>query len=110
MIQFGESFSVVSLPLPAPEDLEADDVNFEPAPNAIDPDPACSGSVNAPTAPAGKACFYIGSFSGVGGPTLEGRELIGTDGRRGLVVRSQDPTPGNPPEQTVFGTWAYTAP
>ena len=52
---------VESFPVPAPTALTSTDVNFGSAPGtfAQDLDPACTGSLEQPTAPAGKVCIYL---------------------------------------------------
>ena len=100
-----------SFPLPAPADLTDAQVNFNPSTVGGDDDPACSGSFNAPTAPAGKVCVYhngtgqcfadasaTGVAIGGGGP--QSRFGFGIDG-------PTCPAPGN---ASIRGTWAYTAP
>jgi hypothetical protein len=88
------------------------------ATNNAEEDPACAGTALAPTAPAGRLCFYIG-----GGPTglvnVDANSLAvfhGTGGadastafeeRSGGVVRVQAAAAG---EVAARGVWAYTAP
>lgn len=97
---------VVQLPGLAPSDLTDAVVNFAPATAAVDADPTCTGTPNAPTAPAGKVCLYLASTQGLN-TTVEGQAIPGLLGSRaGFVVHAAnlDSSTG------VFGTWAYTAP
>lgn len=100
---------VISLPLPAPDPLSAEDVNFaDPDGLAIgDGDPSCTGTIREPTAPPGKVCLYANvrngdtdSFSG---------EALSTfiDSRNGFRVVGAGNFTGR---ATLEGTWAYTAP
>ena len=104
----GEVDFLVSLPAPAPVALTDTTVNFEVSGSGIDDDPTCAGTVDAPTAPAGKACIYDGSNVG-GSPDLSG-ESIGSDptaNRLGFIVLVETAAPGS---VQAHGTWAYTAP
>jgi hypothetical protein len=95
---------VVQLPGLASADLSDETVNFSPG--AGEADVSCSGSPNAPTAPAGKVCLYLTSFQGVA-PTVDGEAiplLLGS--RAGFVIHVADASVS----AGVFGTWAYTAP
>ena len=108
----------VSFPLPAPVALTDAKVQFgaSTAGPVGDADPACTGSVANPTAPAGKVCIYVnegpnGTRSNV---TLTGFKLsaagVNTEADRyGFEVRMVDAgtVPGT---LRAEGTWAYTAP
>lgn len=81
-----------------------------------DADPACTGSVANPTAPAGKVCIYVneGPNGTRSNSTLTGFKLsaagVNTDAdRHGFMVRIVDAgtVPGT---LRAEGTWAYTAP
>jgi len=115
-LAFNNSYLIsVSFPLRAPAPL--DDANVNVAPNTVagDPDPSCTGSADAPTAPPGKVCIYIGSSNNA---LVTGFSLIapgsGTsrDGDEfGFIVRIlDDGTVGNTATTSAEGTWAYTAP
>jgi hypothetical protein len=96
---------VVQLPGMAPADLSNGTVNF--AAGGADADPACSGTVTAPTAPAGKVCLYLSSAAG-SGTAVDGQAIPGLAGSRsGFVVHATNAALG---ETGAFGTWAYTAP
>lgn len=101
-----------SFPVPAPAGLSDAQVNFAPSSVGGDDDSACSGSFNAPTAPAGKVCIYhngtgdcfqdataTGIAIGGGGP--QSRFGFGING-------PACPTAGG--NASIRGTWAYTAP
>jgi|GEM_PF-1946434 len=108
----------VSFPLPAPQPLTDSKVQFgaTTAGPVGDADPACTGTVANPTAPAGKVCIYVnegpnGTRSNV---TLTGFKLsaagVNTEADRyGFEVRLVDAgtVPGT---LRAEGTWAYTAP
>jgi len=107
-----------SFPLPAPVALKDSNVQFgaNTAGPVGDADPACTGSVAEPTAPAGKVCIY--SNEGPNGTrsnsTLTGFKLsaagVNTEADRyGFEVRMVDAgtVPGT---VRAEGTWAYTAP
>lgn len=107
-----------SFPLPAPQRLTDSRVNFgaNTASPVGDADPACTGSVANPTAPANKVCIY--SNEGPNGTrsnsTLTGFKLsaagVATDADAyGFTVRIVDAgtVPGT---LRAEGTWAYTAP
>jgi len=97
---------VVQLPGLAPTDLIDETVNFANATGAIDVDLSCTGTPNAPTAPAGKVCLYLSATQGLD-TTVEGTaipQLVGS--RSGFVVHAASLTSAT----GAFGTWAYTAP
>lgn len=113
-----------SFPIKAPVPLSDAQVNVAPYTGVVqigsaavagDADSTCTGSVDAPTAPAGKVCIYIGSFDNA---TVTGFKLIGpgTTGTQpgdayGFIVRIIDGGKvGNTATEAAEGTWAYTAP
>lgn len=97
---------VVQLPGLAPTDLSDTTVNFASAVGPVDVDPACTGTPNAPTAPAGKVCLYLSTTQNVD-TTVEGTAIPSLAGSRaGFVVHAAALNSAT----GVFGTWAYTAP
>lgn len=97
---------VVQLPGLAPSDLTDATVNFGITTAAVDADSTCTGTPNAPTAPAGKVCLYLAATQGLN-TTVDGQAIPGLLGSRaGFVVHAAnlDSSTG------MFGTWAYTAP
>ena len=104
-----------SFPVKAPAPLSDAAVNVAPNTDAGDPDSSCTGTVDNPTAPAGKVCVYIGSSNNA---TVTGFKLVspGTSGTQpadayGFIVRVLDKgTVGNTATTAAEGTWAYTAP
>jgi hypothetical protein len=97
---------VVQLPGLAPADLSDTTVNFANAAGPVDVDPACTGTPNAPTAPAGKVCLYLSTTQNAD-TTLEGTAIPSLAGSRaGFVVHAAALNSAT----GVFGTWAYTAP
>jgi hypothetical protein len=78
----------------------------------LDADPACTGTVFAPTAPPGKVCIYLGSAKAGSTSSVSGASA--TLSTRGFSVSFEsNPVSANTPPGTVFGatgTWAYTAP
>ena len=104
-----------SFPVKAPAGLSDTQVNVAPNPAAGDPDPACTGSANNPTAPPGKVCIYISraNNAGVTGFRLTDPGTAGTapGDAYGFIVRILDTgTVGNTATTNAEGTWAYTAP
>jgi hypothetical protein len=104
-----------SLPAKAPAPLGDLDVNTASNTAAGDPDTSCTGSVDAPTAPAGKVCIYIGNAvnAQVTGFSLikPGSNTTQPGDDYGFVVRILDTgTTGNTATTAAEGTWAYTAP
>jgi hypothetical protein len=96
----------VSLPAPAPVDLDATHVNFGASSGYADADPDCTGSNWNPTAPPGKVCIYSFGLSGVDQPE-------GTSGRMsnrfGFAIQYSSNGANNDYVGTA-GVWAYTAP
>ena len=104
--------SLIYVPLPgvAPTALTNSTVNFGPGSSATDQDASCTGSVDAPTAPTGKVCIYMGTRGNVGshsgfrtfnlGGAQFGFEIDWNGDGSNLVGAST----------IVTGTWAYTAP
>ena len=98
---------VVQLPGLAPADLIDATVNFANAIGPIDVDLSCTGTPNAPTAPAGKVCLYLTETQSPD-TTVEGTAIPSLLGSRaGFVVHATSLTTGS---TGAFGTWAYTAP
>jgi hypothetical protein len=103
-----------SFPLPAPVRLTDSQVQFGGGTAAPvgDADPACTGSVASPTAPAGKVCIYSND-SARDNSTLTGFKLSAAQANTdadayGFTVRMVNvSTPGT---MRAEGTWAYTAP
>lgn len=99
---------VVSLPVPAPAELTAANVNFAPDPGASDDDATCTGTSSAPTAPAGKVCLYLLSSSNA--VTAQGFQVVGGSSganRRGFNVGWDTSAAG---ATELRASWAYTAP
>ncbi|MCB0875615.1 MAG: hypothetical protein R2718_03215 [Solirubrobacterales bacterium] len=103
-----------SFPLPAPVRLTDAQVQFGAgtAGPVGDADPACTGSVASPTAPAGKVCIYS-QDNARDNSTLTGFKLSAAQANTdadayGFTVRMVNiSTPGT---MRAEGTWAYTAP
>jgi hypothetical protein len=102
----------VNFPAPAPKDLDDSRVNFTPGEKAGDDDPACTGSPQNPTAPAGKVCLYADGFwAGTEDASCTGESAApdfseaGTF-RFGFRVEAT----GAGPMTGCIGNWAYTAP
>lgn len=98
-----------SVPLPgvAPTALTADTTNFAPdgRNETADDDAACTGSVDAPTAPPGKVCMY--GYGTLNWARVEGLVLFHEADRAFWVTGSMDGTSGR---AELYFTWAYTAP
>jgi hypothetical protein len=73
--------------------------------NSTDADPDCNGSVNNPTAPAGKMCWYVGTQVGLS--AIAGFASAGSD-FHGASIRVTDAGAGT--DSYARGSWAYTAP
>ena len=108
---------IISVPLGgvAPSDLTDANVNF--ADNGTfnakttDEDATCTGSFNAPSAPAGKVCLYLDAVeSGTENNTLTGTQVNSEAARRrAFLVRWNDASDGNV-DAFIIAAWAYTAP
>jgi len=100
----------VQFPIPAPVNLADTDVNFAPSASAQDDDSACTGGVDQPTAPGGKACIYISqnTATNVGGSLrANAMSSSGSGAKFGFTVVGQATIAGG---VQVQGSWAYTAP
>lgn len=91
-----------------PSPLVSADVSFAAAP-FTDSDPACTGSVLAPTAPAGKVCIYPDTYQNI--QTSAALAVRGLLSSRGFLIYAPFVS-GAPAGARMFltGTWAYTAP
>lgn len=98
----------VAFPGRAPVPLTDSKVNFDQPGVTGDGDPQCSGSVTAPTAPAGKVCIYLDGSKGMAANTLEGRagSPLADAGFRVVFL----PNGTDDVDQYVYASWAYTAP
>ena len=95
----------IDLPGIAPQALAPSTVNFRNG-AADDDDATCTGTVSAPTAPAGKVCIYMQNLSN--SDSISGS--VGLLTNRSFEVHYSAST--NVPGQSFGfrGTWAYTAP
>ena len=98
----------VSLPGKAPVALTTADVNFAADANVVtsDDDPACTGTAAAPTAPPGKICLYPYGIIGAGFTGLSGFQANNLGDQAFYVSWSV----AGPAAQSLYLTWAYTAP
>lgn len=96
---------IVSLPGVAPVALAEETVNFAAAAGVVDADATCTGTVFAPTAPAGKVCLYVGGKGAVVG--ISG--MINNLPTRAFYV-GFTPTGNAGLDQYLSVSWAYTAP
>ena len=97
----------VDLPGVAPVPLDAAMVSFDAASGAADADPTCDGTLNAPTAPPGQVCIYLGANGGIDVTTLNGDVLnLPTRSFRAIWVS----TGTDNGDEFIYATWAYTAP
>ncbi|HWI43723.1 MAG TPA: hypothetical protein VNS81_08880 [Nocardioides sp.] len=96
------------LPGYAPVNLAGDHVNFAPDiyPGSTDDDPACTGTYDNPTAPAGKVCIYLGSLSGI--TSMIGQTWASPAHRNQAFYIEGGATDGG--AFGLWGVWAYTAP
>jgi hypothetical protein len=107
----------VSLPLPAPVGLTDDDVfvnvttwtgdGSQTTPTTTDTDPGCDGTLDTPTAPAGKVCIYVSGADHAF--NLNGYSVrFGTEASKyGFKLKWDASTQG---DTFVDAVWAYTAP
>lgn len=105
--------TTVSFPNPTPAALSDALVNFSASTGdfvAGDADGTCTGNVNAPTAPPGKVCLYLGNLATTGVSTVTGlgNTIANTNGSRGFQVALT--ASGTPTSLNLEGVWAYTAP
>jgi hypothetical protein len=101
----------VSLPVPAPAPME--DVKMGGGPEALNPDPSCTGTVHQPSAPRGKVCVYeLPDASNVASPGVDATPMDGNatsqSDRFGFLVNLTATDSAHFAE--AYGTWAYTAP
>lgn len=93
----------------APAQLTDADVNFSSDAYAAttDDDPSCTGSYQAPTAPAGKVCLYMGGVTNL--TNLDG-QVFGADPLTiyGFYVYGDEL--GADVDSYYYFSWAYTAP
>jgi hypothetical protein len=108
-----------SFPVPAPVGLTQAQVATAPpgdnVPNNSDIDPTCTGSLDNPTAPAGKVCIYVDQSklvnAQVAGFNMSVSDSPTGQDKLGFIVRIIDKgTVGATAAQRAQGTWAYTAP
>ena len=102
----GEDIAVsVEMPIKAWNDLIMSDVNMAVTGSiTIDGDPACTGTYANPTAPTGKVCVYLGSWSNIGSISAGGS---GLDDVFTIIFTAS----GNPGEDIYARfAWAYHAP
>jgi len=100
-------FDEVDLPALAPANIEGANSNMGAGTtNGTDNDATCTGTAPAPTAPAGKLCFYVGFQTGVNG--LAGFSSNGPHNRGGVVSVTGTAAAGT--SSYARGGWAYTAP
>ncbi|MCU1359460.1 MAG: hypothetical protein JWN99_749 [Ilumatobacteraceae bacterium] len=95
------------LPGIAPVALTGNTVNF--ASGASDNDATCTGTVAAPTAPAGKVCIYLqAATTGIAPSSISGGAgLLPT---RAFWITFVASTTGDNVDELLYATWAYTAP
>jgi hypothetical protein len=104
----------VTLPGDAGKYLNGTDVNFAPNPYAGpviwpgDVDPTCTGTPDLPTAPPGKVCLYLASYT-VDTRGLSGGAPTGEASRWSFEISwTDDHTNSDDVYVRIF--WAYTAP
>jgi len=104
----------IAFPVPAPAGLTDAQVSFPVGTAHADPgdqDATCTGSVDLPTAPAGKVCVYV-DMQSANVTTLRAGELGGENtGQSKLGFGVGFTANGAADADTdARGTWAYTAP
>jgi hypothetical protein len=105
----GDFRTYAKLPGQTPVALTATTVNFAPdtSPVTTDDDATCTGTRQAPTAPAGKVCIYLNNTAS-DGSGMTARPTL--DGDRSSFTISWNDSAAASPDVFVYGTWAYTAP
>jgi hypothetical protein len=97
-------FYEATFPTNAPAAISAANSNMGAGTaNAVDADAACAGSATAPTAPAGKMCWYVGfqvGLSALQGFASAGSQVAGAAVQVTAAVANS----------YARGAWAYTAP
>jgi hypothetical protein len=102
-------FDAVTLPAKAPQKLTDGIVNFAPSADIDgDEDAACTGTIDKPTAPAGKVCLYENTSVANQGP-VSGDSAFGTTSKYGFTVTSTSTHMTNA-RAFAGGVWAYRAP
>ena len=104
----------IGFPVPAPAGLTSAQVTFPPGTTnagADDQDPACAGTAEAPTAPAGRVCVYLDGQSGTV-TALVAQNLAGANSEQSKLGFSVQITATGAADASAAarGTWAYTAP
>ena len=99
----------------APADLTDASVNFAPNPSytaaILDEDATCTGTFNAPTAPAGKVCLYLDYVDNPVNDSVLGTEVNSPGAqRRTFAVTWTDRNTDNSVDAFLAASWAYTAP
>ncbi|HEY8001704.1 MAG: hypothetical protein ACHQJ5_03340 [Vicinamibacteria bacterium] len=103
-----DRFYTVQLPGKTPVPLAFTSVNFAAGtPGATDGDAACTGTVQNPTAPAGKACLYRSDASNISALAGFQSSSVLADNLFGFSVRATSTAAG---QMNASGSWAYTAP
>ena len=97
----------VNLPAVAPVGLNNAHVNFAPDSSTAttDDDTACTGTYTEPTAPAGKVCLYLGSYTGLS--AIAGYAWFDQGGGAFYARGTTAVASG---QVNIYATWAYTAP
>lgn len=90
----------------APVPLASGDIGFAPGFSGAPVNNNCTGTLGAPTAPAGKVCIYMNPGSAV--IPYQAAPITATPDR-GFVAFWQQQQPPQAPLPVAF-TWAYTAP
>jgi hypothetical protein len=105
----GDFRTYVRLPALAPVALTTATVNFAPDLSAVttDDDTDCTGTRQAPTAPAGQVCIYLNNTAS-DGSGMSARPTL--DAEQSSFTISWNDSAGVSPDVFVYGTWAYTAP
>jgi hypothetical protein len=104
--------TTVQLPGVAPTPLTSADVNSKLSAYANDGDSSCTGSYDAPTAPAGKVCLYLYSRAFNSTETLRGEAMASPSAPSTFLSTHAFRVVLSTTDQTGHstGAWAYTAP
>jgi hypothetical protein len=105
----GDFRTYMKLPARAPVPLTSTTVNFAADASAIttDDDPACTGTLAAPTAPAGKVCIYFNNAAG-DSSGMSARPTLNNE--TGAFTVSWNDSATTNSDVFAYGSWTYTAP
>lgn len=102
----GDYAQLVNLPGVASVDFESN-FRVDSTTATIDDDAGCTGSISAPTAPAGQVCVYL-NYTSLDASNMRATSS-GTIGRRSFMVQWDD-SASDSPDVYLSASWAYHQP